>query len=438
MADPEAARWIGRPLSRAMAWRGFLTVAGHGRSRASGCSRCSSATPAPGWSAWGRGCRRAGRGLRWAGGSCDPAGGGATRRRVGRRGGLGLRRPRLGRGDPLHRACQRRLDPGGRAARGQPAGPGPPAGAPGDAGRDLGADPRGVAVAAARACRRAGHGVGRARPRRGPAAAHRGPGAARHPPRGGGVGRPRGRLEPVRPRGGPVGLGLPAAAGGCSPGPRRSPRSRSCSTRPRSCAGAATRATSPSSPWPASPSSPRPSPRPGTRWPGPRREVVVKPVVSAGSLDTDRYPAGRHADAEAHVSRLHADGRAAMAQPYLAAVEKAGETAMVHIGVPSSHAVRKGPVLVPAAWRWWAACSWRRRSPAAATAAEREVAPRRSRPCPAARRACSTPGGPRARPGRRAARHRLSCSSPRCSSPTPPAAADLAAAIAARLTSARG
>ncbi len=28
MADPEAARWIGGPLSRAMAWRGFLTVAG--------------------------------------------------------------------------------------------------------------------------------------------------------------------------------------------------------------------------------------------------------------------------------------------------------------------------------------------------------------------------------------------------------------------------
>ncbi len=28
MADPEAARWIGGPLSRAMAWRGFLTVVG--------------------------------------------------------------------------------------------------------------------------------------------------------------------------------------------------------------------------------------------------------------------------------------------------------------------------------------------------------------------------------------------------------------------------
>ena len=79
-------------------------------------------------------------------------------------------------------------------------------------------------------------------------------------------------------------------------------------------------------------------------WP-PAEEVVVKPVVSAGSLDTDRYPAGRRADAEAHVARLHADGRPAMAQPYMAAVERAGETALVHIGGAFSHAIRKGPIL---------------------------------------------------------------------------------------------
>jgi glutathione synthase/RimK-type ligase-like ATP-grasp enzyme len=80
-------------------------------------------------------------------------------------------------------------------------------------------------------------------------------------------------------------------------------------------------------------------------WPG--GEVVVKPVVSAGSLDTDRYPEGRRAEAEAHVARLHADGRAAMAQPYLPAVEEAGETAMVFLDGAFSHAVRKGPLLVP-------------------------------------------------------------------------------------------
>jgi glutathione synthase/RimK-type ligase-like ATP-grasp enzyme len=76
-------------------------------------------------------------------------------------------------------------------------------------------------------------------------------------------------------------------------------------------------------------------------------DVVVKPVVSAGSLDTDRYPAGRRGEAEAHVARLHADGRPAMAQPYMDEVERAGETALVHIGGAFSHAIRKGPLLVP-------------------------------------------------------------------------------------------
>jgi glutathione synthase/RimK-type ligase-like ATP-grasp enzyme len=81
-------------------------------------------------------------------------------------------------------------------------------------------------------------------------------------------------------------------------------------------------------------------------WPA-ADEVVVKPVVSAGSLDTDRYPSGRRSDAEAHVARLHADGRPAMAQPYMAGVERAGEIALVHIGGAFSHAIRKGPLLGP-------------------------------------------------------------------------------------------
>ncbi|HSI31584.1 MAG TPA: hypothetical protein VK951_09655 [Miltoncostaeaceae bacterium] len=88
------------------------------------------------------------------------------------------------------------------------------------------------------------------------------------------------------------------------------------------------------------------APGEGMEWPT-AEEVVVKPVVSAGSLDTDRYPARRRADAEAHVARLHADGRPAMAQPYMAAVEELGETAVVHIGGGFSHAIRKGPLLVP-------------------------------------------------------------------------------------------
>jgi len=81
-------------------------------------------------------------------------------------------------------------------------------------------------------------------------------------------------------------------------------------------------------------------------WPD-AAEVVVKPAVSAGSLDTARYPAARLADAHAHVDRLHAEGRVAMAQPYLAAVEGTGETAVVHLDGALSHVVRKGPMLVP-------------------------------------------------------------------------------------------
>lgn len=82
-------------------------------------------------------------------------------------------------------------------------------------------------------------------------------------------------------------------------------------------------------------------------WPGPG-EMVVKPTISAGSLDTARYPAGRRAEATAHVARLHAQGRVAMAQPYLSRVEgERGETALVFVDGVFSHAARKGPMLVP-------------------------------------------------------------------------------------------
>jgi glutathione synthase/RimK-type ligase-like ATP-grasp enzyme len=90
-------------------------------------------------------------------------------------------------------------------------------------------------------------------------------------------------------------------------------------------------------------------------WPG-AGQVVVKPAVSAGSIDTARYrmdDAGRSigpppAEAVEHVARLHADGRVAMAQPYLDAVEgERGETALVYLEGRLSHACRKGPMLMP-------------------------------------------------------------------------------------------
>jgi len=83
------------------------------------------------------------------------------------------------------------------------------------------------------------------------------------------------------------------------------------------------------------------------RWPD-AGEVVVKPAVSAGSLDTTRHLRERRNDALAHVARLHAEGRTATAQPYLRAVEgERGEIGLVFVDGAFSHAIRKGPMLVP-------------------------------------------------------------------------------------------
>lgn len=73
--------------------------------------------------------------------------------------------------------------------------------------------------------------------------------------------------------------------------------------------------------------------------------VVVKPAVSAGGLDSGRYGPGEHDLAAAHVRRLVAAGRTVMVQPYLTAVDTAGETALVYVQGAFSHAIRKGALL---------------------------------------------------------------------------------------------
>ncbi|MDQ1629204.1 MAG: hypothetical protein QOI54_2948 [Actinomycetota bacterium] len=78
-------------------------------------------------------------------------------------------------------------------------------------------------------------------------------------------------------------------------------------------------------------------------------EYVVKPAVSAGSRDTNRYVGGRHDDrAVAHAASLLAAGRTVMVQPYLAQVDTYGESALLYLDGRLSHAVRKGPLLEPA------------------------------------------------------------------------------------------
>jgi len=91
---------------------------------------------------------------------------------------------------------------------------------------------------------------------------------------------------------------------------------------------------------------------PGSPWTPPETgEWVVKPTISAASLDTGRYRLPEQADLAAeHARRLTEAGRTAMIQPYLTAVDTAGETSVLMTPdadgeLSFSHAIRKGPIL---------------------------------------------------------------------------------------------
>ncbi|MGX5730473.1 ATP-grasp domain-containing protein [Pseudoxanthomonas beigongshangi] len=74
-------------------------------------------------------------------------------------------------------------------------------------------------------------------------------------------------------------------------------------------------------------------------------EFVVKPAVSAGARDTQRYQRSQEFAAGNHLARLLDANRSAMLQPYLPAVDADGETALIHIDGHYSHAIRKGALL---------------------------------------------------------------------------------------------
>lgn len=83
---------------------------------------------------------------------------------------------------------------------------------------------------------------------------------------------------------------------------------------------------------------------PGSAVRIPATEVVVKPAIGAGSIDTLRFADG--GAAAAHATRLLDSGRSVVVQSYDARVE-AGETALVFLGGEQSHAFTKGPMLPP-------------------------------------------------------------------------------------------
>lgn len=76
-------------------------------------------------------------------------------------------------------------------------------------------------------------------------------------------------------------------------------------------------------------------------------EVVVKPAISAGSRDTQRYRRAQRFAAANHLGALLDAGRSAMLQPYLDAVDTRGETALLYFGGRFSHAIRKAALLRP-------------------------------------------------------------------------------------------
>lgn len=110
------------------------------------------------------------------------------------------------------------------------------------------------------------------------------------------------------------------------------------------------------------------------RWPD-AAQIIVKPAVSAGSLDVARHARADLDAAEVHVARLHAAGRAAIAQPYLESIEGTrAETELIFIERRFTHAVRKAPMLTGDRAAVGDLYLEEDITPARATAAERRVA----------------------------------------------------------------
>jgi glutathione synthase/RimK-type ligase-like ATP-grasp enzyme len=76
-------------------------------------------------------------------------------------------------------------------------------------------------------------------------------------------------------------------------------------------------------------------------------EYVIKPTSGAGARFAARYAPGERDAALRHLERMHAEGFTAMVQPYMRAVDTAGERALQYFGGRLLHASRKGAVLAP-------------------------------------------------------------------------------------------
>ena len=74
-------------------------------------------------------------------------------------------------------------------------------------------------------------------------------------------------------------------------------------------------------------------------------EFVVKPAVSVGSKDTQRYAREDVNAAVTHARQLLHARRSVLLQPYLDRIDEQGETALLFYAGEFSHAIRKGALL---------------------------------------------------------------------------------------------
>ncbi|MEU8968909.1 hypothetical protein AB0D11_06465 [Streptomyces monashensis] len=76
-------------------------------------------------------------------------------------------------------------------------------------------------------------------------------------------------------------------------------------------------------------------------------EYVIKPTSGAGARFAARYTPDEHEAARRQLARMHAEGFAAMVQPYVRGIDVSGERALQFLGGRLLHASRKGAVLAP-------------------------------------------------------------------------------------------
>ncbi|MGL6075556.1 MAG: ATP-grasp domain-containing protein [Fimbriiglobus sp.] len=103
-------------------------------------------------------------------------------------------------------------------------------------------------------------------------------------------------------------------------------------------------------------------------------ECVVKPTISAGAVNTERFAPEAGDAAKAFLAKLLQQGMTVMVQPYLSSVDARGETSLVYFHGQYSHSFRKGPILKGAKEMQGGLFAAEQLTPTSPTSAERDLA----------------------------------------------------------------